>query len=328
MKILISDYQDSMMPSHEYETQVLKAGLPDAEIVVYAYSDEKRAEFLEELRDATALLTAFTRVDKEAFEHAPKLQVVSLNATGYDNIDLAEATRHSVGVCPVGEYCTLDVAEHAVALMLALNKNLKRYTEDIEKRFMWSYDSPKPPKRIGEQTLGIFGFGKIGRRVAKLAQGLGMTVIAHDPYTDLRTAAEQGVELVEADEIYRRADVISNHMNLGSSNTAYFTAKEFSKMEKTPIFLNLGRGLSINEEDLAKALDSGRVRAAGLDVLTDETPRLEGHLLTNRDNVIITPHAAFYSQQSFLEMQRISCENIVHFISGRREQVFKLVNEV
>ena len=328
MKILISDYKDSMMPTHDYEIEVLKAGLPDAEIVVYEYTDEKREEFMEQLKDASALLTAFTRIDKEALDVAKELRVVSMNATGYDNVDLEEATRHSVGVCPVGEYCTLDVAEHAIALMLALNKNLKAYAYDMEHNYQWKYDTPQVPRRIGDQILGVFGFGKIGKRVAKLAQGLGMKVIAHDPYVDIEVAKALDVELVDKDEIFRCADVISNHMNLGKSNQSYFTAVEFAKMERKPIFLNLGRGLSVNEADLADALDRGQVRAAGLDVLFDETPDLKNHILANRNNVIITPHAAFYSEQSFVDMQRISCENIVNFLTGHKEKVFKLVNEV
>ncbi len=326
MKILISDYKDSMMPTHDYETEVLKAGFPEAEIGVYEYTNENRKEFLEKIKDCNALLTAFIPIGKDVFDNAPNLQVISLNATGYDNVDLAEATKHSVGVCPVGEYCTLDVAEHTIALMLALNKNLKSYIYDIEKEYLWKYDTPVAPARIGSQTIGIFGLGKIGKGVAKLAQGLGMRVIAHDPYVSKETASAIGVEMVEADEIYESADVISNHMNLGGANTEYFTAKEFNKMKRSPIFLNLGRGLSINEGDLAQALEQGLVRAAGLDVLRDETPKLEGHLLSNRSNVIITPHAAFYSKESMEDMQRISCENIVNFIRGNK--VFKLVNEV
>lgn len=328
MKILISDYKDSMMPTHDYEIQVLKAGLPTAEIEVYEYTDDKRAEFIEKMKDATAVLTAFTRIDREVLENAPDLKVISINATGYDCVDLSEATKHSVGVCPVGEYCTLDVAEHTMALMLALNKNLKCYAYDLENNHNWKYDTPKPPKRIGDQTLGIFGFGKIGRCVAKLAQGLGMSVIAHDPYVKPELAAELGVELVGKDDIFERADVITNHMNLGNSNKEFFTAAEFAKMKKTPIFLNLGRGLSINENDLADALDKGIVRAAGLDVLKDETPQLSGHILAGRDNVIITPHAAFFSKQSFDDMQRISCENIVNYLTGHKDKVFKLVNEI
>lgn len=105
-----------------------------------------------------------------------------------------------------------------------------------------------------------------------------MKVIAHDPYVSEETAEELEVELMEADDVYANADVISNHMNLSDRNRAYFTSVEFAKMKRSPIFLNLGRGLSVNEKDLADALDQGIVRAAGLDVLTDETPKLQNHI--------------------------------------------------
>lgn len=328
MKILISDYRASMMPSHDYEIQVLRKGLPDAEIEVYEYSDEKRAEFYEKLQNTNALLTAFIRMDREALEHAPNLQVISNNATGYDCVDLPEATKRSIGVCPVGEYCTWDVAEHTIALMLALNKNLKEYTYDIEKKHVWEYSISNIPTRILNQTLGIFGFGKIGKAVAKMARGLGMQVIAMDIADKKEEAEKLGVEMVTAEEIYERADVISNHMNLGAGNRDYFTIREFRRMKRHPIFLNMARGVSINEEDLAQALDEGILRGAGLDVLSDETPKLEGHPLVNRRNLIITPHAAFFSKEAFEDMQRISCENIVHFVKGEKENVFRLVNEV
>ncbi len=328
MKILISDYRASMMPSHDYEIQVLRKGLPDADIEVYEYSDEKRAEFYEKLQNTNALLTAFIRMDREALEHAPNLQVISINATGYDCVDLPEATKRSIGVCPVGEYCTWDVAEHTIALMLALNKNLKEYTYDIEKNHVWEYSISNIPTRISNQTLGIFGFGKIGKAVAKMAQGLGMQVIAMDIADKKEEAEKLGVEMVTAEEIYERADVISNHMNLGAGNRDYFTIREFRRMKRHPIFLNMARGVSINEEDLAQALDEGILRGAGLDVLSDETPKLESHPLVNRRNLIITPHAAFFSKEAFEDMQRISCENIVHFVKGEKEKVFRLVNEV
>ena len=155
-----------------------------------------------------------------------------------------------------------------------------------------------------------------------------MQVIAMDIADKKEEAEKLGVEMVTAEEIYERADVISNHMNLGAGNRDYFTIREFRRMKRHPIFLNMARGVSINEEDLAQALDEGILRGAGLDVLSDETPKLEGHPLVNRRNLILTPHAAFFSKEAFEDMQRISCENIVHFVKGEKENVFRLVNEV
>lgn len=328
MKIVITDYKNSMMPTHDYEMSILKKGFPDAEIVIYEYVDERRNEFLDVISDADAILTAFVKIDEEAIKSAKMLKCISINATGFDNVDLQAATKYSVGVFPVGEYCTKDVAEHTIALMLALNKNLKTYSNDIEKNFIWKYDSPEAPMRIENQVLGIFGLGKIGKYVAKLAKGLGMKVIATDINVSDEDMIALGVEPVSPDTIYSTADVITNHMNLDNSNSQYFTKNEFSKMNKKPIFLNLGRGISINEKDLADVLDSGLIRAAAMDVLFDETPKLENHILSNRNNVIITPHAAFYSKDSMEDLQRISCENIVNYLTGNKNKVFKMVNEV
>lgn len=328
MKIVISDYKDSMMPLHDDEIIILTAGLPDVEIIIYEYTDEKREEFIDLLADAEALLTAFIRLDAQFFERAKNLRVVSINATGYDNVDLNSATAHGVGICPVGEYCSRDVAEHTIALMLALNKNLKAYTFDIEQNNRWRYDFPCRPDRIETQTLGIFGLGKIGSQVARLAKGLGMRVIAVDSAVSHERAQYLGVEMVTPEVIWQSADVITNHMNLENTNVAYFTMREFAQMRRRPIFLNLGRGLSVDEAELVEALESGLVRGAGLDVLSDETPQLAGHALVRRANVIITPHSAFYSTQSMADLQRISCDNIVNFLTGRRQDVFRLVNMV
>lgn len=328
MKIVISDYKDSMMPQHDDEITMLSAGLPDAEIIIYEYTDQKRDEFIDLLAGAEALLTAFIRLDAPVFERAKNLRVVSINATGYDNVDLNAATAHGVGICPVAEYCTRDVAEHTIALMLALNKNLKAYAFDIEHNHCWRYDFPRRPERIETQTLGIFGLGKIGSQVARLAKGLGMRVIAVDPVVTPERARAVGVEIVTPEDIWQQADVITNHMNLQNTNVAWFTIKEFAQMRRSPIFLNLGRGLSVDETALVEALEKGLVRGAGLDVLSDETPQLADHALVRRDNVIITPHSAFYSAQSMADLQRISCDNIVNFLTGRRQDVFRLVNAV
>lgn len=327
MKILISDYPDSMMSTHDYEQEILKAGFPGAEITIYEYTGDKEA-FLKVIEDKDVLLTGFITIDEEVLDHAKNLKCISINATGYDNVDLGAATAHGVGVFPVGEYCTIDVAEHAITLMTALAKNLKHYVIDIDKRHVWKYDSAAQPKRISDQTLCIFGFGKIGKEVCKRAKGMGMKVIAVDPFVDPQSAIELGVTLVTPEEAFETADIISNHMNLSSTNTKYFTKQEFEKMKRSPIFINLGRGLSVNELDLLDALEKGKIRSAGLDVLTDEIPDLAGNPLVGREDVIITPHMAFYSETSMRELQRISCENIVYYMKGQADKVFKMVNEV
>jgi D-3-phosphoglycerate dehydrogenase len=330
MKVLICDYPESMMPDHSLEIETLKRGLGDGlEVVVHPYDDSERGEFLELLSDADALLTAFVPMDEEAFAHAPNLKVIAINATGYDNVDLGAATRHGVGVCPIGEYCTWDVSESAIAYMFALNKHLKFYTRQIEDEHVWDFAAAPEYPRMQDQTLGIVGFGKIGRCTARKASSLVKRVIAYDPYVADEEFGRLGVERVtDRDELFASADIIVNHMCLTDSNRFFFDADAFSKMRRNPILINLGRGLAVDERALVKALDDGTIRAFGADVLYDETPDLANHPLVGRDNVIITPHSAFYSTASMRDVQVIPCQNIAHFINGERNQLFKLVNDV
>ena len=329
MKILISDYAESMMPQHDLETETLKSHLgEDIDVEVYAYTDEAREEFYEHLADADALLTAFIKVDKEAFEHAPNLKVIAINATGYDNVDMDEATARGVGVCPVSEYCTWDVSESAIAYMYALNKNFKFYIGQIEQEHRWDYAAAPEVPRLEDQTLGIFGFGKIGKCTARKAKGLVKRIISNDPFIDQNLFGQNGVEQAEIDEVLAEADIIINHMNLNETNYHYFDAEKFAKMKKKPIVINLGRGLCMDEPALIEALDSGQIRAFGADVLYDETPDLANHPLVGRDNVIITPHSAFYSSSSLRDLMIFPCNNIGHFHKGEKDQLFKLVNDV
>ncbi len=329
MKILISDYAESMMPDHALEIETLKAGLgDDVEVEVFPYTDEARDEFYERLASADALLTAFVKMDAEAFNHAPDLKVVSINATGYDNVDLEEATKRGIGVCPVGEYCTWDVSESAIAYMSALNKHFKFYTRQIDVEHRWDYAAAPEYPRLEDQTLGIVGFGKIGKCTARKAKGLVKNILAYDPFIDRKLFGENGVAEASFDELLENSDIIVNHMNLNDTNYHCFSAEKFAKMKRKPIFINLGRGLSIDEDALVEALDSGLLRAFGADVLYDETPDLAHHPLVGRDNVIITPHAAFYSSSSMRDLQTLSCKNIAYFLNGEKDKVFKLVNEI
>lgn len=327
MKIVITDYKDSMMPTHDYEKEILINGLGSCEIVVHEYTDEHRQEFYEVIKDADAILTAFTQIDGEAMDHAPDLKIISMNATGYDNVDLEEANRRGIGVCPVGEYCTIDVAEFTITMMMTLNKNIKMYIQDVDQNHQWRYEIGTANKRIEDQTLGIFGFGKIGKAVGQRGRALGMKVIACDPFIPQDSGAQWCIPLVGPEEIYAQADVITNNMNLNETNIDFFNLTNFRKMQQQPYFINMGRGGCVVESDLITALDNHYLKGAGLDVLADETPDLSTHPLVGRENVIITPHAAFYTQSSIDELQRISTENIVHYLNGEKEKVFKLVSD-
>ncbi|MBV7363252.1 hypothetical protein KRX54_02230 [Actinomycetaceae bacterium TAE3-ERU4] len=327
MKILISDYAESMMPTHDLEIETIRAGLgPETEIEVYAYTDENRAEFLEKISDVDGLLTAFVKIDREVFEHAPKLKVVSLNSTGWDGVDLEAATEHGVKVCPVGEYCTWDVAEGAVAYVFAMSKQLKFYGRQIDQEHKWDYSAGKSWPRIEETTVGIFGLGKIGKCTAKKLGPLVSRVVAYDPFVSDEDARAIGVEMLSKEDVFAQSDIIISHMNLNDDTRNMFNDQAFEQMRRHPILINMGRGQCVDEAALIKALDEGKLRGYAADVLIDETPQLETHPLVGRDDVMLTPHSSFYSQTSIEALEKISSNNLVHVLKGELDQVFKLVN--
>ena len=328
MRILISDYPDSMAADHAREQSILRAGLEPRhgplDVVVHPYASH--SEFVDELEQADALLTGFLPLPAEVLRQARRLRCISINATGYDNVDLTAASEAGIAVMCIGEYCTQDVAEHTIALMLSLHRNLKHYSLDIDDGGHWSYDSALPFDRLADCTLGIVGLGRIGSAVARLARGLGMRVIATDPFVDSSHAEALGAELVSRADLLARSDVVSNHMNGTAENVGYFDADTFAAMTRRPLFVNTARGSAVIEADLVEALDSGLLRGAGLDVLADENPDPATHPLTRRSDVVITPHAAFYSSASIEALVRISCENLVHHLNGDDDLVFTRVN--
>ena len=327
MKVVITDYKDVLERDLEYEKNILSKGLENVEIIIYEYNGDQN-EFLEVVKDADAILTAFVDINKTVINACKNLKCIAINAVGYDYVDLEEATKRNIGICPIGEYCTQEVAEHTMSLILSLSRGIKHYINDIDERKIWKYQSINNLQRIEGQTLAIFGFGKIGRAVAKRALAFGMKVVAVDPYVKAEEAEKLNVTMVDAEYVWENADIISNHMNQNSSNNNFFTINEFKKMKKKPIFINAGRGSSVNEDDLLQAIDENLLRGVGLDVLDAENPDLDKNKLVGRENVIITPHAAFYSETSMRELQRISCENIVYYLNGEKEKVNRIVNEM
>lgn len=326
MKIVITDFQDELDGRDtEYERELLCRELgPDTVVEVIPYTDKEA--LAKHAEDADGILTAYVPFDKELLDRCGKLSVISINATGYNFVDMEETIRRDIALCAIGEYCTREVADHTMALLLALSRNLRFYERDVEERHQWKYYGVEAPDRLDGGTLGIIGLGKIGKAVAKRAAAFGLRILANDPLLTEETAEALGVEVADADRILRESDIISNHMDANETNIGYFNRGKFEKMAKKPIFLNLARGVCVVEEDLLDALDRGLIRAAGLDVLEAESPELEHCPLLGRENVIVTPHAAFYTKQAFRDLQDISCMNLVCCLTGRRGEAFKVVN--
>ena len=262
------------MPSHEEEIEIIKNGLGEkTEVVVFEYQDSKKEEFIEIMKDADALLTGFIKLGGEDLDRMKKLKIISINATGYNILNIGEANERKIAVSPVGEYCTIDVAEYTIAVMLALVKNIKGYVRNLENNYVWDYQLFKPNNRIKNLTLGIFGLGKIGSAVSMRAKALGMNIIAYDPYVSPTYFENLSVKYANTpEEIYENSDIITNHMNLNETNEKFFNYESFKKMKKNPYFINTGRGESVVDEDLLLALKKGLLKGVALDVFSDERP--------------------------------------------------------
>lgn len=310
MRILISDYPD-VLASRELsvEIQAIKSFNSSFEVEIYPY--QNREEFLERVQTADGLITAFLNLDSAFFQNNLKLQCISINATGFDKVNLNAAEKKNINVVPLVDYCTEDVADHTMALLLSLHRKLKTYTNQIEKKHVWRYKSVGSIHRLSNQTLAIIGCGKIGCAVAKRAQVFGMKVIGYDPYKSAAELKQHGIKKADFKEIQEKADIISNHVATTTENKAIFNRDFFENLEKQPLFLNLGRGENVEENSLVLALEQEWIRGAGLDVLFSEKPDLINEPLLHRENVIITPHASFYSEESLQSLQLQSVANLV-----------------
>lgn len=320
MSKLVAVYSPVLLKQgFSYEKELFSREL-DAEITLLPHKTTPREVLYEALADADGLLTDYQQVDEELLRHAPRLRSVSLLSTGYNVVDLDAAKKAGVAVCHVREYCTGEVADHTMALLLALERNLRPYMEQVEQE-IWEFDRVAHAPRLAGQILCLFGLGKISRAVALRAQAFGFQVTAVSRHATREEADRLNIRLVTREEAQETADVISNHMGLSEETRDYFNRDFFKNLRRSPIFLNLGRGASVCEPDLAEALDKGWVRAAGLDLLWKENPELEGHPLLGRNNVIITPHAGFYSETSLTDMIRIACENLIYSLRGEHHLV-------
>ncbi len=294
----------------------------DAEVRQFTYRGDPD-ELAVTCADADAVLTDFAEFSREVLQQMPHCKVISVAATGSDCVDINAAKELGISVCCIGEYCTDEVADHTMALILALNRKLFTYHGQVQEQGSWAYDEVSGIKRLSGQTLGIIGFGRIGRAVASRAAGFGLNVMTYDPY---QQDYKIGVRLVELIELLRHSDIISLHANLSQDNHNLIDGGAFLKMERKPQLINVSRGALIDESALVYALDNGLISGAALDVLAQEPPDLKNHPLLGRENVILTPHVAFYSEQSMLENRRISAQNIRYVLENRFDDVFKFVH--
>ena len=242
-------------------------------------------------------------------------RLIIRNGIGVNSVDLEAASRCGKIVCNTPGYCTEELAMHASGLILACLRNIGFYNSAV-KRGEWPKGKGPAPKRLSGMTLGLFGFGSSARMIAGIfANGFHSRVIAYDPYVDCAKVSGGTVEGVAVDTLLRESDVISIHVHLTEETYHFFDAKAFQQMKNDAVIVNISRGGIIAETDLIRALQDGEIRGAGLDVLEHEPAEPDNPLL-GMEQVVLTPHSAFYGAEADENSHRIVAELIRSYCGG------------
>ena len=267
-------------------------------------------------RDADAILVTYAKITREIISQLTKCKAIGRFGLGVDNIDLAAAKEKGIAVNYVPDYCIREVSDHAMALLLALIRKIP-LSNKLVQAGRWEMPAVVPIRRIEGSVLGLVGFGHIPRLVAPKAQAFGSKVIAYDPYAKPEVFKAANVESVDFDTLLQRSDYVSVHAPLTPDTRGMMNAAAFARMKKGAYIVNTARGPLIDEVALVAALDAGQIGGAGLDVVAAEPLTKESPLL-GRDNVIISPHTAFYSIEALDELQAKCASDVARVLSGQK----------
>ncbi|MEE3259416.1 MAG: C-terminal binding protein [Candidatus Latescibacterota bacterium] len=309
-KVVVSDY---ILPDLEIEREMVEA--IGGEFVVGQC--KSAAELIELAHDADAMFnTYFGPIGDEVYAGCPKLKVVVRFGIGYDTIDVAAATRHGVMAVNVPDYCIEEVSDHAIGLWLALGRKIVA-ADRMVRTGAWGMQPLQPVLKLQGQTVGIVGLGRIGKQLARKLSAFGVELLFADPHVG--ADVDLGVEIrkVELEELCRLSDAITVHALANDETHHLLNAERFGQMDKCPIVVNTARARLIDTDALVAALEKGQIRGAGLDLVEGEELPAD-HPLMQLDNVVITPHVAWYSQASIVELRRKAAQEVVRVLQGEK----------
>ncbi len=283
--------------------------------------DEKAVR--DALREADGVLNLRYDLDAADIEAAGDCRIVARYGVGVDNVDLEAATDRGIYVTNVPDYCLEEVATHAVTLLLGLLRGLPQYQRSIAAGG-WDREAAPPMHRLSTLTAGIVGFGAIGRTVAERLVPMVDEVVASDPFVGDDEMAGHGVEKVPFEALLARSDAVTVHSPLTDGTRGLFDADAFDRMREGAVLVNVARGAIVDTEDLHAALEAGEVAGAGLDVFPEEPPASD-QPLRDHPHVLVTPHVAWYSEESNAERRRRAAEAVRTVLTG--EEPEHVVNE-
>ena len=310
-------YTDTCFPDTKVEEEELKKY--DAELVLGTAIDEDT--IIRDAKDCDGIIFDFATMSDRIMSELPKCKVMSRVGIGVNNIDIPAASRHKIMVANVPDYCFEEVANHAVALFMACSRRLMQYY-DMTRAHKWDVTSVGPTYRLNGQNFCLYGFGHIAKLVAERVKPYGFNIYAYDAYAKDSAFEEYGVTRVNSlEELAELADVFSVHVPLTKETEGTVTLDIFKRMRRDAIFVNIARGPIVNEPDLITALKEKMIMGAGLDVVSEE-PLPEDSELLKLENVIVTPHAAFYTLEAEDELRRRSALEVAYTLTEGKPHSF------
>lgn len=308
MKILITDCDHEDIAE---ERRV--AAHNDVDLVLSQCRTED--EVIDAAGGADGILVQYAPITGNVLRALPDLKAIGRYGVGVDTVDLDACTQHGVAVCNVPDYGTEDVSDHAIALSLALERGIAQLDRNL-RAGEYKLEPVKPLHRVKTRTFGVVGMGRIGTATGLKAAGLGYRVIGCDPLAPPGTRTKEGITITSLDEVLAESDVVSLHVPLNDDTRHLVDAAFLDRMKSGAVLINTCRGGVIDTAALVHELRQGRLKGAGLDVFEQEPLPLDSELL-EFPNVVLTPHAAWYSEESYSELKRRTIENVVDVCQGR-----------
>ncbi len=293
------------------------------DLVVYDRTSYQESELIaQRIGDAQIVIVNKTPISRKTLEKCPNIRLIAVLATGYNVVDCLAARERNIPVMNVPAYGTAAVSQFSIALLLEVCHHIGAHSDTVHAGkwadnvdwCYWDY----PLVELDGKTMGIIGFGRIGQAEGRIAKALGMQVLAYDVFPN--DEGKRIGEYVELDELFRRADVVSLHCNLTKENTGLINRETIAKMKDGVILINNARGQLINEQDVADALNSGKIAGAGLDVVYTEPIRKDNPLLTAK-NCILTPHISWAPKEARQRIMDCTAANIAAFLNGTPQNV-------
>jgi len=285
-------------------------------------------DLIRNCRDADAVICEYEPFTKRVIDALPNLKLIAFGTIGFNYADVEYAQSKGIAVSHISRYCITEVADYTVGMILMLNRSIHSFHNQIKEDKKWNFDAVMNMRRLGTQTVGLLGFGNIPRLIAERLKPFGVKIIAYDPYVDKIEAKQKyATDIVSLDEVLAGSDILSIHLPVNEDTERIINDESISKMKDEVTVINSARGQMVDETAIVNAIESGKIGYYAADVLADEHPDLNTHPFMEHENIILTPHIAFYSEESVREASLESATNVKNFFEGNYKNA-QIVNGV